>query len=321
MKPGRILVTGSTGFVGSHLVPWLAANGRKVRVALRNPADLPGDIESAVIGDIADPRNLSRALEDVDAVVHCAGVAHASHTIPDEVYARINRDATLELALAAQRAGVSRFVFLSSIRAQTGPVADGVLTEATPPVPTDAYGRSKLEAEQGLAALPNSLMANAQMASPKMDWVALRPVLVYGPGVKGNMRALVNLARSPWPLPLGSVTAKRSILAIDNLCSAIAAVIDAPEPLSRPLIVADPEALDVGQMVTAMRAGLGRKGGLLPVPEALLRGVAGLAGRGEAVTRLTGGLEVSPAALISLGWQPVVATKAALAMLAASPDA
>ncbi len=316
MKPKRILVTGSTGFVGSHLVPWLAARGRKVRLALRNPADLPKGIESAVIGDIADPRNLSRALEDVDAVVHCAGVAHASHAIPDEVYSRINRDATLELARAAQRAGVGRFVFLSSIRAQTGPVATGVLTEATPPMPTDAYGRSKLEAEQGLAALANSTVATAPF-----DWVALRPVLVYGPGVKGNMRALVNLARSPWPLPLGAITAKRSILAIDNLSSAIETVIDAPAPLGGPLIVADPEPLDAGQMVAAMRAGLGRSGGLLPVPEALLRGVAALAGRGEAVERLTGGLEVSAAALISLGWQPAVATQAALARLAACPDA
>ncbi len=145
----RILITGATGFVGAFLTPWLTARGRKVRVALRNPAELPAGVESAVIGDIADPRNLARALEDIDTVVHCAGVAHATETIPDAVYDRVNREATLALARAAQRAGVRRFLFLSSIRAQSGPIAAGLLTEQDAARPTDAYGRSKLAAEQG----------------------------------------------------------------------------------------------------------------------------------------------------------------------------
>ena len=303
MRPGRILVTGATGFVGSHLVPWLSANGRKVRVALRSPADLPPGVESAVIGDIAEPRNLSRALEDVSAVVHCAGVAHASQTIPEAVYDSVNRGATLCLAAAAAKAGVSRFVFLSSIRAQSGPVANGLLTEDMPPLPTDAYGRSKLAAERGLAEID-------------MDWAALRPVLVYGPGVKGNMQALLRLARSSWPVPLGMIKARRSILAIDNLCSAIATVLDIEAPLRRPLIVADPEALSAGEMVAALRAGTGRRPRLLPVPETALALLGRLAGKADAVSRLTGALEASPAELIRLGWRPVCGTREALARLA-----
>lgn len=308
MRPGRILVTGSTGFIGSHLVPWLTGQGRKVRVALRNPAELPPCIESAVIGDIADPRNLSRALEDVDTVVHCAGVAHASPTlasttIADEVYTRVNRDATLDLARAAVRAGVRRFVFLSSIRAQTGPVANGVLTEDSEPMPTDAYGRSKLEAEVGLAGMA-------------IDWVALRPVLVYGPGVKGNMQALLKLAHSPWPVPLGMVDARRSILAIENLCSAVLTLIDVEGPLRKPVIAADITAPSVGAMVAAMREGLGRKPGLLPVPEAILGMAARLAGQSATLERLTGSLQASPAALMRLGWVPAVEAEEALARLA-----
>lgn len=308
MKAERILVTGSTGFVGSHLVPWLTKAGRKVRVALRNPADLPSGIESAVIGDIGDPRNLSRALEDVSAVVHCAGVAHASSHIAEEVYDRINREATLNLARAAAKAGVRRFVFLSSIRAQGGPVAQGIVTEANLAQPTDAYGRSKLAAEQGLAQL---------CADPgEMDWAALRPVLVYGHEVKGNMRALLDLAHSPWPVPLGMVRAKRSILAVGNLCSAIETVLDAQQRLHHPLIVADPEALSAGEMVAAMRGGMDRRALLLPVPQAVLAMAAGLLGKSEAIARLTGALEVSPQALLDLGWQPVISTRAALAELA-----
>jgi UDP-glucose 4-epimerase len=304
---GRILVTGATGFVGSFLTPWLTAHGRKVRVALRSPADLPAGVESAVIGDIANPSNMARALEDIDTVVHCAGVAHATEEIPDEVYDRINRQATLELARAAQRAGVRRFIFLSSIRAQSGPVAEGLLSEAGTPRPTDAYGRSKLAAEQGLAAL---------CGEEGMDHASLRPVLVYGPGVKGNMAALLGLARSPFPLPLGALTARRSILAVENLCAAIETVADAPGRLNRPFIVADPQPLTVGEMAASMRAGLGRAGMILPVPEAILRLGAKALGREEAISRLAGALSASPAALASLGWKPPVSTRAGLQALA-----
>jgi UDP-glucose 4-epimerase len=304
---GRILVTGATGFVGSFLTPWLTRHGRKVRVALRSPADLPEGVESAVIGDIAEPLNMARALEDIDTVVHCAGVAHATEEIPEEVYDRINRQATLDLARAAQHAGVRRFIFLSSIRAQTGPVAGGLLTEADAPRPTDAYGRSKLAAEQGLAEL---------CGKEGMDHASLRPVLVYGPGVKGNMAALLGLARSRAPLPLGALTARRSILAVENLCAAIEILIDAPGRLSRAFIVADPEPLTVGEMAAAMRAGLGRAGMILPVPETLLRLGAKALGREEAVSRLAGALAVSPAALVSLGWNPPVSTGQGLQALA-----
>jgi UDP-glucose 4-epimerase len=307
---GRILVTGATGFVGSFLTPWLAARGRKLRVALRSPAGLPEEVESAVIGDIANPSNMARALEDIDTVVHCAGVAHATEEIPEEVYDRINRRATLDLARAAQRAGVRRFVFLSSIRAQSGPVAEALLTEADPPRPTDAYGRSKLAAEQGLAEI---------CSEAGMDHANLRPVLVYGQGVKGNMAALLGLARSPFPLPLGALVAKRSILAAENLCAAIETVTDAPGRLNRAFIVADPEPLTVGEMAAIMRAGLGRAGMILPVPEALLRLGARMLGREKAISRLAGALSASPAALVSLGWKPPVSTRDGLQALARHP--
>ncbi|NNC00824.1 NAD-dependent epimerase/dehydratase family protein, partial [Corallococcus exiguus] len=192
------------------------------------PSDVPEGAASAVIGDLATPYNMAAALRDVDAVIHSAGIAHAMSGRPDDDYRTINTDATLALARAAERAHVKRFVFLSSIRAQSGPVADGVLTEDDAPQPTDAYGRSKLEAERGLSDLP-------------IDWVALRPVLVYGPGVKGNMAALMSLARSPWPLPLGSLKSRRSMLALDNLAGAVDTVLRAPGTIRRPFIVADPD--------------------------------------------------------------------------------
>jgi UDP-glucose 4-epimerase len=165
-----LALTGSTGFIGRHLLRDLAGRGHRLRVLLRRPAAMPIDAASAVIGDLARPQNMSAALEGVDAVIHSAGIAAGMSGVPADDYRVLNTEATIELARAARRAGAKRFVFLSSIRAQCGPTAATVLTEAAEPAPTDAYGKSKLAAERGLAELD-------------LDWVALRAVLVYGPGV------------------------------------------------------------------------------------------------------------------------------------------
>ena len=308
MAAPLIALTGATGFIGRHLLRELPQRGYRVRVLLRRPAEVPPEASSAVIGDIASPRNMAAALRDVDAIVHSAGLAHAMSGNPEDDYRTINTEATVRLARAGEKAGVRRFVFLSSIRSQCGPTADRVLTEEDAPAPTDAYGRSKLAAEQGLADLG-------------IDWVALRPVLVYGPGVKGNMAALVDLARSPLPLPLGGLRARRSILAVENLTAAVDAVLRLPDPIRRPLIVADPEPLTVPEMIAAMRAGLGRRKGLVPVPESLLHALAKLAGKQEQVERLAGALVASPEALRRVGWQPVTATRDALAALCRSSAA
>jgi len=304
MAMKTIALTGATGFIGQHLMRDLHQRGYKVRVLLRRPAPMPLQCDSAVIGDLARPQNLAAAFADVDAVVHSAGTAHAMSGIPADDYRAINTDATIALAHAAQRAGARRFVFLSSIRAQSGPSAERVLTEELEPRPTDAYGRSKLEAEQGLAQLG-------------LDWVALRPVLVYGPGVKGNMAAMVKLARSPYPLPLGGLHAQRSLLALDNLADAVAQVLSAPGALRRAFIVADAEALSLPEMIAAMRGGLGRRRGLIPVPEGVLKYALNLAGRREWIERLCSPLVASSAALQTLGWSPRLTTQAGLAAFSA----
>lgn len=300
-----VALTGATGFIGRRLLQVLPAQGYRLRVLLRRPGEIPAEAASAAIGDLARPHNLAEALRGVDVVVHSAGLAHAMSGRPEDDFRTINTEGTLALARAAERAGVRRFVFLSSIRAQTGPVAEEVLTEAMTPAPTDAYGRSKLAAEEGLAGLA-------------LDWVALRPVLVYGEGVKGNMAALVRLARSPWPLPLGAVRGRRSLLSVDDLASAVDAVIRAPGPLRRPLIVADRRPLTVPEMIAALREGLGRGPGLAPVPEPLLALAARVAGREEAYQRLAGSLVADAGALTRLGWAPTVETRAGLAVLARS---
>ncbi len=266
-----IALTGATGFIGQYLLRELPKRGYRLRVLLRRPSVIPMESASAVVGDLARPQNMAAALADIDAVIHSAGIAHAMSGLPEDDYRMLNTQATIRLAQAAQRAGVRRFVFLSSIRAQSGPTADRVLTEALAPQPTDAYGRSKLAAEQELAQLD-------------LDWVALRLTLVYGPGMKGNMEELVRLARSPYPLPLARFHARRSLLSLENLAAAIETVLAVPQRLARAFIVADEETLTIPEMITSLRRGLGRRPGLVPVPPRLIELALRAAGRGRSTS-------------------------------------
>jgi nucleoside-diphosphate-sugar epimerase len=303
MTAPLVALTGSTGFIGRHLLAALTARGYRVRVLLRRPVELPPGISGAVVGDIARPQNMAAALSGADAVVHSAGLAHAMSGAPEDDYRTFNTEATRGLAQAAARARVRRFVFLSSIRAQVGPSAAGILTEADAPAPTDPYGRSKLAAEEALAAID-------------IDYVSLRPVLVYGPGQKGNMAALMRLAAAPYPLPLGGLAGRRSLVSVDSLGDAVDKVLRAPGPLRRPLIVAEAEPLRVPEMIASLRAGLGRRPGLVPVPQALLDAALALTGRGELRERLSGSLVARAAGLEALGWAAPVETRSGLEALA-----
>ena len=297
-----IALTGATGFIGRYLLQELPKRGYRLRLLLRRPTTLPQGCAGAVIGDLARPYNMSEALAGVDAVIHTAGLAGSMTGVPEDDYRLFNTEATVGFAKAAQRAKIKRFVFLSSIRAQSGPTADGILTEEREPRPTDAYGRSKLAAEQGLAATD-------------LDWVALRLALVYGPGVEGNMAKLITLARSRLPLPLAGLKGEHSLLGLDNLVEALATVLAAEAPLRRPLIVADPKPLTIGAMIAAMRRGLGRRPSLLYVPEPLIKSALHVSGRAARFEPLFGSLVADSSELARLNWVPRVETAVGLAAL------
>jgi nucleoside-diphosphate-sugar epimerase len=301
----RVLVTGATGFIGRHLAPALVARGFAVRAALRHAEQAnalgPG-IEPVVIGDIVDP-DWGPALADVDGIVHLAAIAHTGDASPEESYDRVNRWAAVDLARAASDAG-ARFVFMSSVRAQAGPAAAELLTESTPPAPTDAYGRAKLAAEREIAALPG-------------PHVILRPTLVYGRGVGGNMGALIRLARLPVPLPFGAVRNARSLLAVENLVEAVALALTSEALLRGTFLVADAAPLSFAEILTHLRRGAGRVPALVPVPPNLLASGLKLVGRGEIWERLGGNLAVSTARIEALGYRPPLTSADALAALGA----
>ena len=153
------------------------------------------------------------------------------------------------------------------------------------------------------------------MAELDLDWVALRAVLVYGPGVKGNMAQMMRLARSALPLPVAHLRARRSLLALENLTAAIVAVLEAPSPLRQVFVVADLEVLNIAEMIAAMRHGLGRRASVFPVPDSFLALFLRATGQEHIYQRVSGSLVVDPSALRNLRWAPPVATPIGLASL------
>ena len=301
----RVLVTGASGFIGGFVAEYLQANGCDVRAASRLGASSRLSVTERVTApDFSKPFDADPLVQGMDHVIHIAGLAHATASIPEAAYMAVNAVAAQRLASSAQRAGVKRFVFLSSVRAQTGPSALGVVTEALTPTPTDAYGRSKLTGER---LILETLRGTAT------DAVLLRPVLVYGPGVKGNMATLMRLARTPWPLPVAGHTARRSLVSRVNLASSVLHALHSPKLSAGPYLVADGEALTVAEILGALRQGLGRPPGTFRVPQKPIEQALRFFGRAADLERLFGDLRVSTSALQTTGWRAVVPVREGLA--------
>lgn len=294
----KVLVTGASGFVGSAIVRELLARGHDVRLALRRPepaAAFGASVPVQIIGDLAQQIEWSPLLEGVDAVVHAAGMAHAGRSVPAKRLFAINADATGALARAARRAG-AHIIYVSSVRAVAGTFSDETIAEDHNPRPTDDYGRSKLQGELAVAA---SGAAGA----------ILRPPLVHGAHVKGNLALLARAAASPFPLPLGGLHGRRSIVSDRNLASAVAHLIELRRPELTTALVADGEPLTVSEIAARLRTGrpprLFAAPGLTQLALAILR-------RRTMWDTLARPLELLPTRLAARGWVPVEDSAAGL---------
>ena len=271
---------------------------------MREPADIfPRSVEVIAVSDLTRPIEWRPLLKEIETVVHLAGIAHAGPEIAEHAYDRVNRLATVELAQAAKVLDIGHLVFMSSIRAQSGSESSRILRETDTPCPTDAYGRSKLGAEEAVRAAG-------------VPFTILRPALIYGPGVKGNFARLMKLARKPWPLPFGFCGNRRSLLGRRNLIDAVHLVLGSPATKGETYIVADPTALTLAEIVAALRAGEGRRAGLLPVPPALIALASSAVGRAQEWQRVGGMLVADPTKIIHAGWEPAFDTREGLASLA-----
>ena len=259
-----VVVTGASGFVGTHVCRRFAAQGLAVRALVRDASRAPGGVPCTVVSDLLDRDAVRRALDGAGTVIHLAARVHVMDdrgADRDAVYARTNVEGTRLMLEEAIRAGAARFVFISSVKA-VGESSDAPWTENTVPAPLDSYGRSKLEAERVVRTIADG----AGVAAP-----ILRLPLVYGPGMKANMLRLFQAVDRGWPLPLGSIGNRRSLLYVGNLVAAIEAVASDAKARRETFFVSDGQDLSTPELIREIGLALDRKVRLIAVPQAVFR--------------------------------------------------
>jgi nucleoside-diphosphate-sugar epimerase len=304
-----VLVTGANGFLGEAVAAALARSGHDV---LRGARVAPGSAALGEVwvgyGDIGPATRWRSALEGVAAVVHAAGIAHLPDRPPPaaaNALLRVNVEGTAALAAAAVEAGVRRFVLLSSALVHGETSRGRPFTEADRPAPQSPYARSKLDAEARLIAVARG---------SAVEWVVLRPPMVYGARARGNFARLVRLVRSGLPLPLGLATAPRSFIGVDNLADAVVRALEHPRAANGTFLLADAEATSTADFVRRIATAAGHRVWLPPVPPAMLRGAFRLAGRERDGRRLLDPLELDTTSIrTELGWAPPLSLDEGLA--------
>lgn len=296
----RVMVTGAAGFVGRELCRTLTTAGLPVRAALRREPAPPLAMDSIPVGEIQPDTDWSTALHGIDTVVHLAARVHVMRdrvADPLQEFRRINVAATEQLARSAARMGVRRMVFTSSVKVNGDRSAgSAAYSEGDAPRPADAYGFSKWEAEQALQRIA---------AETGLEVVIVRPPLVYGPGVKANFLLLMKLIARGFPLPLGSVDNRRSLIFVKNLTAALLRCIEDPRAANQVFLVSDGEDLSTPELIRRLARAMKRPARLIPFPPHLLRIAGRLLRRTETVERLVGSLAVESSKIRSLlDWSP-----------------
>jgi len=304
----NILITGANGFVGSYLAKKLSyVPELKLTLAARvaSPAQWG---KSFKVNQIDSNTEWSEAVIGCQYVIHTAARAHIMKdeaADPLTEYRRVNVDGTLNLARQAAKAGVRRFIFISSIKVNGEQTSFGrPFTAEDIPVPVDAYGISKYEAERGLLKIS---------ADTGLEVVIIRPPLVYGPGVKGNFSSMMRVVKKGYPLPLGSINNKRSLVALDNLVDLIITCINHPAAANQVFLAGDGEDLSTTELLRGVAKAAGVSSRLIPVPVSVLRFVASLLGKKEVSQRLLGSLQVDISKTRDLlGWTPPLSVEEGL---------
>lgn len=301
----RIVLTGVTGFIGRRLARHLLERtDDHLCFVTRKEFEQADDprVSVKLINDIDEQTDWKEIVINCDVVIHAAARVHIMHeeaVDPLTAYREVNVAGTLNLARQALKAGVKRFIYISSIKVNGESTRRGMpYTEDSIAKPECLYGVSKLEAEQGLFALANE---------SGMEVVVIRPVLVYGPGVKGNFQYMIEWLIKGIPLPLGAVNNRRSFVHVDNLIDMITTCITHPNAANQVFLVSDGYDISTTRLLKKLRLLLDKRILLLPFPVWLLHIASRLVGKTQEAERLCGNLQVDiTKAQTLLGWQPVV---------------
>jgi len=293
----KILITGASGFLGKRLLWTLASRDVELSVAHRHELNNL-DVPLYVVGELSDLTDWSPAVARQDVVIHLAALAHligkdASKAVDD--YRRVNVSGTFKLAQQAARAGVKRFVFISSIGVN-GHISKRPFSVDEHPHPAGAYAQSKWQAEQALWQIQKET---------GMEVVIVRPPLVYGPDAPGNFGSLVHWIKQGVPLPLGAIHNKRSLVGIDNLVDLIIRCVDQPSAANQLFLAGDGEDLSTTELLRGVGKAMGKPARLIPVPAGALQLGATLLGKRAMAQRLLGSLQVDISKTCELlDWKP-----------------
>ncbi|NQZ94160.1 MAG: SDR family oxidoreductase [Moritella sp.] len=298
----KILVTGSSGFVGKRVLDMAAAKGWDCLAQVRKAATKNAIIEEVTVPVINAATDWSHALTGVECIVHCAARVHQMQESEAEAlvaYNEVNTLGTLQLARQAAALGVKRFVFLSSIKVN-GEYTDvgSPFTAQVSQPPSDPYGTSKYDAEIGLTQI-------AQETG--LDVVIIRPPLVYGPGVKANFQSMLCWVKKGIPLPLGAINNKRSLVFIDNLVDLILTAAVHNNAVNGTFLVSDGHDVSTTELLNAVAVAMDKSSRLLPIPMAWIQLAAKLVGKPQIAQRLCGSLQVDISETQKkLNWTPPV---------------
>ena len=292
----KVLVTGANGFLGRNILEFCQLRSLEVRACARN-ADISKPYW-AISPDLEGAADWSALVNGIDVVIHAAARAHMrKEELVDRLseYRRVNVEGTLSLARQAAAAGLKRFIFISSIGVN-GNITTRPFRVDDQPNPAEPYAQSKWEAEQGLMRLA---------AETGMEVVIIRPPLVYGPSAPGNFGSLVRWIEKGFPLPLGAIHNKRSLVGIDNLVDLIIRCVDHSAAANQVFLAGDGEDLSTTELLRGVGKAMGRTARLTPVPAGLLQFGATLLGRKAMSQRLLGSLQVDISRTCELlDWKP-----------------
>jgi len=292
-----ILITGSNGFLGSHLIEAL----KDRNLSLLDRGTFNHDVSFPFFqAEINSVNNYSQALTGCKTVVHCAARVHVmddQDENPLALYRESNTAGTINLAKQAVRAGVSRFIFVSSIKVNGESSTARLFKASDVHAPEDDYGQSKSEAEEQLIELSKKT---------GLEVVIIRPTLVYGPGVRANFASLMNIISTGIPLPFSCITQnQRSLVSVDNLVDLIITCMDHPKAANQVFLVSDDHDVSMSEMTRELAKALGKSTWQLPVPVWCYRLAGKLLKKTHVVERLVGSLQVDIShTKETLGWVP-----------------
>ena len=296
-------MTGAAGFVGCSVVEQLLNGHYGVRGCSRQKnVRIPNNAEFYTTDDMSESTDWHQALQNVDVVIHAAARVHVmkdSSTDPLAKFRNVNTAGTLNLARQAADASIKRFIFISSVKVNGEMTSDErPFTPDDKYIPSDPYGLSKYEAEQGLLSLAKET---------GMEVVIIRPPLVYGPDVKANFASMMLWVKKGIPLPFGAVNNQRSLIALGNLVSFIIHCIDHPKAANEIFLISDGEDVSTTELLKKVAKAFQVHSWLIPIPVSWMKLAAKIVGKGDVADRLFSSLQVdSSKARDLLGWQPVI---------------